>query len=120
MQNLALTLALISLSFNNKFSIVVYSYIFGLMICLECALFVLFIRIPIVRRLLCGFDPIYDIPAEAAPAAAPGAEKELATADDGKGPTAHDPREATVMVAVTPQKGSKGKKGWFGKAEVAV
>eukprot|EP00306_Pavlova_sp_CCMP459_P001719 CAMPEP_0185178758 /NCGR_PEP_ID=MMETSP1139-20130426/31669_1 /TAXON_ID=298111 /ORGANISM="Pavlova sp., Strain CCMP459" /LENGTH=352 /DNA_ID=CAMNT_0027744589 /DNA_START=96 /DNA_END=1154 /DNA_ORIENTATION=+ len=56
-QNLALTLALVALSFNNKFSIVVYSYIFGLVICIECLVFVGFTRMPYIRRHACGVDP---------------------------------------------------------------
>lgn len=56
-QNLALTLALIALSFNNKFSIVVYSYIFGFMICTECLFFVILTRVPYIRRHACGVDP---------------------------------------------------------------
>lgn len=56
-QNLALTLALIALSFNNQFSIVVYSYVFGFVICIECAIFTVFARWSVVRLPLCGVDP---------------------------------------------------------------
>ncbi|KAJ1617915.1 sodium bile acid symporter family-domain-containing protein [Pavlovales sp. CCMP2436] len=56
-QNLALTLALIALAFDNQFSIVVYSYIFGFVICFECLLFTVFVRWSVVRVPLCGVDP---------------------------------------------------------------
>jgi hypothetical protein len=56
-QNLALTLALIALSFDNQFEIVVYSYVFGFVICLECAVFTVLVRWSRVRLALCGVDP---------------------------------------------------------------
>lgn len=56
-QNLALTMALIALSFQNKFSIVVYSYVFGFVICIECALFAALARWRVLRTPLCGVDP---------------------------------------------------------------
>jgi len=84
-QNLALTMALIALSFNSQFSIIVYSYIFGLVISLECTAFVAAIRVPAIRRLACGIDPEEDSVEDMVPVPVPqqstGPEKSMGDGD---------------------------------------
>jgi hypothetical protein len=65
---------------------VVYSYIFGFVICIECAVFSAFARWSTVRMLLCGVDPSEVNMPQVLPKSIAVADVEML-----KAPTAHAP-----------------------------